>query len=312
MHIISASRRTDIPAFHAQWFMNRIRAGFAGVVNPFNGNYRHVLMRPKDVIGITFWTKNTEPLLDYLPELIDQGHDFIISHTINNYPKIVEPSVPDYSRIMRNVNRLARDFPENIGAWRYDTIVLTSELNASWHINNFTEICRELKGIVRRCLFSFCDFYRKTTRNMCFALPNHYKPTEDECRCIAAELANIASDCGITLESCSHDFLLSAKISRGSCINPWELFKVASTDERRVALKKVKKAPTRKECGCVASVDIGAYDTCGHGCVYCYANATPEKAKANLKRANMEAECLDPHRIPETSGGTAHQSKTGT
>ncbi|MCA1960605.1 MAG: DUF1848 domain-containing protein, partial [Desulfomonile sp.] len=147
--------------------------------------------------------------------------------------------------------------------------------------------------------FSFCDYYRKTIRNMERLVPDYARPTEAECRELAEELAEIAARSGIKLLSCSHEFLVSSRIDSARCIDPEFLFRVVDSVERKHALSTLKTAPTRKECRCVASRDIGAYETCGHGCVYCYANAEPERAANNLMLIRPDSPTLDP------SGGAA-------
>jgi len=294
MHVISASRRTDIPAFHARWFMNRVAAGYATVVSPFGAKVHEVSLAAADVIAVVFWTKNAGPIVPHLEELTQRGHCFTFLYTINNYPSSIEPGVPKLSRTLEIVETLAKRFPSSKMRWRYDTIVLTETLNASWHLRNFGQLCRTLAPYTSECIFSFCDYYRKTVRNMDRHAPDYRKPGEEESRFLAQELASVGHQWGIGLASCAHDFLVSGSITRARCIDPRFLADVVDTPARRDALDRLKPAPTRKGCDCAASRDIGAYDTCAHGCVYCYANTDAELARRNLGRVSPECECLHP------------------
>lgn len=294
MHVVSASRRTDIPAFHGEWFMNRVRAGFARVRSPFGGKIFDVSLLPRDVIAVVFWTKNAAPILEHLDELARCGHCFTFLYTINGYPHFLEPAVPPLDHSLEVVRELTSRYSPFSFRWRYDTIVLSRELDQSWHLNNFARLCRVLSPYARECIFSFCDYYKKTERNMSRLVPEYEVPSPDQCIEIAGRMAEIAGQWGIALASCSHDFLVSGGILKARCIDPELLVLLVDSDERRDALAMLKSAPTRKECGCAASRDIGAYDTCAHGCVYCYANANPQLAARNLTRIRPGDTCLSP------------------
>jgi Domain of unknown function (DUF1848) len=294
MHIISASRRTDIPAFHAEWFMKRIRDCSVEVASPFGGKRFEVSLDPSDVIAIVFWTKNPSPLLPYLDELVERGHCFTFLYTVNNYPIWLEPNVPELGHTLEIAKNMTQRYSSSVIRWRYDTIVLTEVLNRKWHIRNFDYLCAKLSAYVRECIFSFCDYYKKTTRNMERMAPNYYRPDDEECKAMAEELAGIARSRGITLSSCAHDFLVSDSISKARCIDPAFLTQVVDSESRKRSLAELKAAPTRRECGCAASRDIGAYDTCLHGCAYCYANTNPELAARNVALINSNSRCLDP------------------
>jgi len=294
VHVVSASRRTDIPAFHAEWFMHRIRKGFVRVLSPFGGGIFDVSLMPQDVAAIVFWTKNAAPILPHLEELSNLGHCFTFLYTINNYPISVEPAVPEWGHTISVVEQLCGRFSPAVFRWRYDTIVLSESLSWSWHKRNFQRLCRSLAPYVRECIFSFCDYYRKTVRNMERGAQDYWRPDEAQCREMAEEMAEAAKEWGISVASCAHDLLVSENVVKARCIDPAFLSQVADSPERRAAVKELKAAPTRKDCGCAASRDIGAYDTCLHGCIYCYANADPESARRNVARIRKDSDCLDP------------------
>jgi hypothetical protein len=294
MHVISASRRTDIPAFHSQWFMNRVRSGRVGVVSPFGRKLFEVSLAAEDVLCIVFWTKNAAPMLPELDELSRRGYSFTFLYTINHYPRFLEPRVPGIEATLKTVQTLCERYPGPVLRWRYDTIVLTESLDRNWHLTNFSRLCDLLAPYTTECIFSFCDYYRKTIRNMDRRVPDHVKPDEAQCLDLAGELADKAAARGITLASCAHDFLVSGRIAKARCIDPELLGKLMADPEKKLAVQALKTAPTRKECGCAASRDIGAYDTCVHGCAYCYANTDPERAERNMGLIGPDDYCLDP------------------
>jgi len=294
MHIVSASRRTDIPAFYSRWFMNRIRAGGVKAVSPFGGRVFEVSLAREEVIAIVFWTKNAAPILADLEDLASLGYSFSFLYTINNYPDFVEPYVPSMRHTMKTVEALARRFSPGVFRWRYDTIILTDTLGSAWHLRNFEGLCRLLSLYTDECIFSFCDYYKKTIRNMDRLVPTHQIPSEAQCGQIAGEMSEVAARWGITLASCAHDFLVSGSITKARCIDPDFLSQVVNSPEKAGALRALKAAPSRKQCGCVASRDIGAYDTCLHGCVYCYANTDRERAVVNQAKISEDSDCLDP------------------
>jgi hypothetical protein len=274
--------------------MARIREGYARVISPFGGRELRVSLAPEDVIAIVFWTKNAAPLLAELDELTRRGHCFTFLYTINNYPRWLEPEVPDEGHTLRIVKTMAERFSPHILRWRYDTIVLTDRLDHRWHINNFRRLCRMLAPHTSECIFSFCDYYRKTIRNMDLLVTDYRQPNQEECKELAEEMADAAQECGITLASCAHDFLVSDRIVKAHCVDPIFLRSVVDTEARVKALDNLKAAPTRPDCGCAASKDIGAYDTCAHGCVYCYANSDAVRARRNLEQISPADDCLHP------------------
>ncbi len=167
-------------------------------------------------------------------------------------------------------------------------------MDAEWHLKNFMTLCVNLNGYVDNCIFSFCDYYKKVLRNMEELEERHVIPSRHECSDLAENLARIASLHGISMESCAHDFLISEQISKAKCIDSIFLQKTLKSSERISSLSTLKNVPTRKGCACVESRDIGAYDTCGHGCIYCYANADPGRALQNLSRISPNSDILWP------------------
>ncbi|MGD0092751.1 MAG: DUF1848 domain-containing protein [Planctomycetota bacterium] len=274
--IISASRRTDIPAFYNDWFMNRVRAGFCEVPNPFNPKQvARVSLRPEDVDAIVFWTKNPRPLLEHIAELERLGLRFYFQFSLHAYPALLEPRLPSVAARIAAFRQLS----ELLGAarviWRYDPIIISNLTGYAFHKTAFAALCAQLSPCTRRVVISVVDYYGKTKRNLkpleeqgfTFSTAAVDLPQTDDLLCGLAEVARAAS---LEIFSCAEPSAKAgprwAGIRPGRCIDG-ELI------ERLWGLRRVwKKDPNqREECGCVVSKDIGAFDSCLHGCPYCYA-----------------------------------------
>jgi hypothetical protein len=275
--IISASRRTDIPAFYPEWFMNRIRAGYAAWVNPFGGRRQGISLAPEDVAAIVFWSKNFAPLVPHLDELDRRGYRLAFQFTITGLPSVFEPGVPEAPGMIDVARALARRYGADAVLWRYDPILISELTSPQWHIHRFRELTEALEGATRRCYFNFPTMYAKVARNLErlrreTAVVWHDVPTAERIN-LAQRLAGIAGEHCIEMHSCCGDYLVGGLIKKASCIDG-DLLRRLYPDK----VPPVEGQPSRKECGCYESRDIGAYDTCPHGCVYCYANANKEAA----------------------------------
>jgi hypothetical protein len=279
-NVVSVSRRTDVPAFHVTWFIKRLDEGFAEYRNPFNGKAHRVPLEPEDVRAFVFWTRNPAPLMRKFEYIEARETPFYFLFTINGYPKALERSNPPVHRAIEIFCRLSgRVGPERV-RWRYDPIVITREMGADFHLRNFERIARGLEGATMACIFSFMDLYGKVRRNM-EAVPESSRPIEPslgERLRLSVALAEIGGCYEIRLRACCEDELVAGGIEKARCVDPELLGRIAPTG------KSLPTRPTREECGCTASRDIGGYDTCPHGCVYCYANASPEAAIRRYRR----------------------------
>lgn len=276
--VLSVSRRTDIPAFYAEWFANRLKAGHVFVRQPYTGKMQQVSLTPRDLSAVVFWSKNYAPLLHWL-ETIEQSTKNLFFHVTITANRELELNVPDHREVIRDYLYLARRYgPERL-VWRYDPVCITDKLSFAAHEERFAQCAELLKGSAERCIISFVQPYkralsntRKYTDHTLVDVPTEIKQE------YAERLAARAEQYGISLFACCNDHLLSENIKKASCIDGARLsalFKV-TVDARLAA--------TRKECACTRSVDIGAYDTCAHGCVYCYANSDKNRAgKAQLE-----------------------------
>ena len=279
--IVSASYRTDIPAFYSDWFLNRVAAGGAQFRNPFGGGTVAVSLRPGDVDGIVFWTRNFAPLMDRLTPVVDRGWPFVVQFTVTGYPRLLEPSVIRAADAAAQVAQIARRFGARAAVWRYDPILLSSATDAEWHRATFARLADLLRGHVDETVVSFVEPYRKTRRNLDrLARDTGLEwrlPEAEEKAALVRDLAAIAGDSGMALTLCTQPALaetVAGIAAPARCIDTRRLGDVAG---RPVA------APTRGNrpgCLCAQSRDIGAYDTCPHGCAYCYAVVDRDRAKA--------------------------------
>jgi hypothetical protein len=274
--IISVSRRTDIPAFYGDWFMRRLKDGFAGVVNPFGGQKYIVSLKQEDVVAFVFWSKNFTPFLENLKIIDRLGYKFYFNYTITALPSVFESNV-DKQAALTALKQLSGMYSPSHINWRFDPIIISNACDHDFYIRSFEKLASEFEGAVKRCYFSFVVEYDKVKRN--FAELTKQKGVKIVgCSCdfkieLANELAEIAHRCGIEMFSCCGDYLVNEKIKKAHCIDGGIIERLFSLSGFPYSDK-----PTRKQCGCTESTDIGAYDTCPHGCVYCYANANKQKA----------------------------------
>lgn len=274
--ILSVSRRTDIPARYADWFFERMRQGYVLVRNPRSPHrVARIELTRETVDGIVFWTKNPAPMLDRLPEL--DGYPYYFQFTLNAYGREVEPGVPSKSEFLIPVFRqLARRIGSERVLWRYDPILYGGRYTMAYHLGYFRRMAERLAGCTDTCTVSFLDFYRRIgsrTRPLGLREPEDSWKTE-----LLARFAAMAKECGIALRVCAEktDYTVCGA-SPARCVDPERLGKLGGC-----RLRVGRDPNQRAECGCAASVDIGAYDTCPHGCLYCYANSHAAAVGAGL------------------------------
>lgn len=289
--IISASYKTDIPAFYGEWLLNRVRAGFCRMVNPYNRKQvvRVSLVRD-DVDAFVFWTRNIRPFFSGLETLQGLGYPFTVQFTITGYPAELETSVIPPRRAVDDFRWLAETYGTRVGVWRYDPILLSSVTDLDFHRRNFATLSRSLAGATDEVVVSWTQFYRKTQRNLTAAAASGDftadDPDDEAKRSFLAELQAIAADRGMTLTICSQPALLVPGTGEARCIDGARLRDVAGQE-----VTPRGKAP-RPTCRCLPSRDIGEYDTCPHGCVYCYAVGSLQRAAERYRRHDPAAEFL--------------------
>ena len=282
--IVSASYRTDIPAFYSTWFARRLAEGHAMVANPYGGKSYRVALRGDDVDGFVFWSRNMQPFRDNLANL---GAPFMVQYTVTGYPRALEPSVLTAAQAIDDIKALARQYGGRAVVWRYDPIVFTDLTDAAFHRRNFAALAGALKGAVDELCVSFAQIYRKSRRNLDLAAKQHgftwRDPDWDEKQALLPELQAIAAAQNMRLTVCSQP---EAGGTGAACIDATRLSELAGHDI------KARQKGNRRGCLCAESRDIGAYDTCPHGCAYCYAVRDRDKALANYRGHDAAGERL--------------------
>jgi len=290
--IISASRRTDIPAFYGTWLLNRLRAGWALTYNPFNRRPMAVSLRPQDVAGIVLWSKNFGPFLTHAEEIRERGFNCFFLFTITGLPRLLEPHTPPVKEAVAAFRTLARRFSPHHLVWRYDPILLSPLTDPAYHLRTFGHLCRQLGGYTFRCYVSFLDFYPKVRRRLerlsrTAGLELLAEPLPETKLELLRELAKAAAKHNIEVRVCSEDLPPSTGLKKARCIDPELLAPLFGLDP---ALYPPK--PTRPGCGCHESVDIGVYETCPHLCEYCYANTSPQRVLSAYRQHEPTAPAL--------------------
>jgi len=285
--IISASRRTDIPAFYSEWFYNRLKDGFVYVKNPMNHRQiSKISLKPDVVDCIVFWTKNPKKMIPDIKIIDNLGIAYYFQFTLNSYDQEIETNVPLKTGLIDTFINLSERIGKNRVIWRYDPILLTEKVTIDYHIKYFKYLASKLHKYTNKCIISFVDFYKKCQRNLKPINPIEFN---DQIKLQLAEsLQAIALKYDLILETCSEDIELSSiGITHGKCIDD-ELIQGLC----RGKIKIGKDKNQREACGCVTSIDIGAYNTCEHGCLYCYANYNQDIVLKNIEKHNPTSPLL--------------------
>lgn len=288
--IVSASYKTDVPAFYGRWLMNRLEAGYCQVINAYNQRPRRVSLARRDVEGIVLWTKNLGPFLEKLPLLKEKGFPFYVQYTVTNYPRALELSVTDAAKAIDHVRVVSRRWGSRSVVWRYDPILLTSATPFEWHVENFSRLADAMRGHTDEVVVSFTHFYGKTKANL-GALERaegitHRDPPIDEKRALLEILVGIARSNDMSLTVCSQPDLLVPTSTASKCVD------AARMADVRGAPIRAREKGNRPGCECAESVDIGDYDTCPHGCVYCYAVRNRDLARERHREHDPESACI--------------------
>jgi len=274
--ILSASRRTDIPNYYSEWFLNRIKEGFLYVRNPMNTHQvSRIELSPQVVDCIVFWTKNPADMLGHLKEL--KEYPYYFQFTLTGYGRDIEPNLPDKkTELITTFQALSDRVGKARVIWRYDPVFINEKYTVQYHFRTFKEIACSLKHYTEKVVISFVDFYAKTQRNT--KELNIKSLNKEELFGLARGFAEIADKNELIIETCAEEIELQRLgIRHGSCIDK-ELI------ERILGCRLVggKDKNQREQCGCFESVEVGAYNTCKNRCKYCYANYNDRKVEEQI------------------------------
>lgn len=285
--ILSASRRTDIPGFYSEWFMKRLKEGYVLTRNPMNhSQIRRITLSPETVDCIVFWTKDPGNFIDKLSRLDELGYSYYFQFTLTPYGKELERNLSDKKQIVKTFQCLSKAIGKERVIWRYDPIILNEMLTEAYHVKMFTALCRELCGYTDSCIISFVDVYHKLNKAAKEDLLKEI--TEEQMHRLASVFSEIARDYGIELQACCEkvDFREDG-VKSSSCIDKARIEKICGH-----SITAGKDKSQRPGCGCVQSIDIGVYNTCRNGCVYCYANHSDNSITKNYLRHNPDSDIM--------------------
>lgn len=283
--ILQTGMRTDIPAFYADWFRNRLKAGFVCVRNPYHPkSVARYQLNPDVVDLIGFCTKNPAPMLQDMDVLEGYAQYWFV--TITGYDRDIEPRVPERKRVIEDFSRLSAYVGLNAIGWRYDPILLNEKYSTDRHLDTFAEIASALAGTTTTVVISFIDLYEKVRRN--FQMVREVPPkTQLE---LTAEMVRIAARYGMKVRPCGEGTYLE-KVG-ADCSGCMTISTFEKAIGRTLIIPKSAQRGSRPECACILSGDIGAYNSCGHFCRYCYANEDPAIVQAQMKRHDPNSPLL--------------------
>lgn len=280
--ILSASRRTDIPCFYAEWLMNRLRAGFVLTRNPMNPRQLfRVPLSPQTTDCIVFWTKDAQHMLPYLDELDAMDCRYYFQFTLTPYDNRIERNLRAKSEIESTFRQLSTRLGRERVVWRYDPILLSGDITVDYHQKQFLRMCEKLAPYTDTVTVSFVDWYAKL-RNAGIR-----PPEEGEMAELAGFIGETAAACGLSVTACCERDLSPYGIQKGSCIDRGRIEKIigAPLDIRA-------DRNQRAGCGCCESIDIGMYDSCANGCLYCYATKQHAAAQKRAAAHDPQSELL--------------------
>lgn len=284
--IISASRRTDIPSCYSEWMLNRLKEKYVLVRNPMNiHQVSKIDLSPSVVDAIVFWTKNPTPMLPYLDQIKD--HTYYFQFTLTAYGSDVEKNLPSKNKIIiPTFQQLSKEIGKEKVIWRYDPIFFNEQYSMEYHCKYFEVLASKLGDYTEKCTVSFMDMYRNTERNV--KTLSIVKDTYEMQVELLQRFVEIAKEHGLYIDSCAEigDFH-SIGVEHAHCIDKERIERIG-----RFKLNVDKDTNQRVECGCVASIDVGAYNTCKNGCLYCYANYSLNTVEKNFGMHNPHSPLL--------------------
>ncbi len=269
--ILSVSRRTDVPAFYSNWFVNRLKAGFLLIPYPRNAHrLGRVELSPEIVDCIVFWSKNPKPIFRNLETIRSMGYPFYFQFTLTPYGRDVETNLPPKTELLKTFRTLSERIGPERMVWRYDPIILNENFTTAYHLDRFAAFCKELHGFTNRCVFSFFGGYEHL-------LQKFPEIAADKRLELAPRLVKIATAHDMSLRSCAENLDLSPfGIEHSSCIDREMIETILG-----LPIQAARDKGQRPACRCIESVDVGVYDSCDHDCRYCYATTSRVRVEKN-------------------------------
>ncbi len=305
--IISASRSTDIPARHAEWFRSRFLDGYVKWINPFNQREQYVSFAKTRFI--VFWSKYPKPIIPYLKLLDERGINYYFQFTLNNYEmELFEPCIPNLSERIDIFKKLSLQIGKERVIWRFDPLILTEQLTPQLLIERIRNIGNQISTFTRRFVFSFIDIatYKKVKSNLRNLGVECREFSADEMVQLAESVSSLCREWGLEAATCAEGIDLdNFGISHNKCVDDELILEIAAGDiEIESFLRRGTTQPglfseehyslkdhgQRKECRCIVSKDIGQYNTCENLCVYCYANTSAKTVINNLQRRPLQVD----------------------
>lgn len=288
--IIQTGNRTDIPAFYARWFANRLKEGYVLVRNPFNPqSVTRYILDPSVVDLIVFCSKNPAPMLEYMDLLKNRRQYWFV--TITPYGKDIEPNVPDKKYVMETFRKISSVVgPDNM-CWRYDPIFIDETWTVERHLEAFRDMCEVLAGSTKTAVISFLDLYEKVKRNF----PEGKTVPFQTQLSMTGALVKIAKEYDMTVKPCGESPQLSSVGADCSGCMTQKVFETAIGQN----LLLPPNPKNRKECACYITGDIGAYNTCRHFCRYCYANTDRRIVALSARQHDPDSPLLIGHLQPD-------------
>ena len=285
--ILSASRRTDIPSFYSDWFVNRLQDGYVLTRNPMNhSQVSRIKLSPNTIDCIVFWTKDPVNMLDKLDIIDSLGYAYYFQFTLTPYQREIERNLRPKSDIIATFQQLSERIGKERVLWRYDPIIINPDMSIDYHCVEFEQLCKVLCGFTEVCTISFVDRYQKISKSVKDTMIGAI--TQEQMLELSSSFSKIAQEYHIKLLACCETVdLTEVGILPSSCIDPKVVEKVCGHP-----IQEKQDKHQRFGCGCIQSVDIGVYNTCKNGCVYCYASHSDVSIHNNFLKHDSEADIL--------------------
>ena len=309
--IISASRATDIPAYYSEWLLNSLKRGYVSRINPFNGKKYYISFKKTRLI--VFWSKNPEPILNKLDKIEEMGYKYYFLFTLNDYPKSLEPNIPDLDKRIKTFQKLSEKIGKEKVIWRFDPLILTDKIDVKNLALRVESVAEKLRNYTEKLVISFADIdkYRKVKNNLKRADIQYKRFDKGKMINFVKLISPLSVKCNINITTCAESIDLSKfGINHNRCIDDKLIENLfyddkylmkflygnnykrwyKSINKEKIKKRKLKDSGQRKECRCIESKDIGRYNTCISLCSYCYANSSNRQVMDHYNNHNPEAE----------------------